>query len=85
MDYFGAHADQSELIDYLSLNEVKKLERMFLVHGEEEQALPLREKLVGLGYISVNILVWRKICIITWESFFSYNHQMFLLYYVSYV
>ncbi len=80
MDYFSAHADQSELIDYLSLNEVKKLERMFLVHGEEEQALALREKLVGLGYRSVNILVWRKICIIAWESFFSYNHQMFLLY-----
>ena len=54
MDYFSADANQSELIDYLSLNKVKNPERIFLVHGEEQQALPLHEKLVGLGYRSVN-------------------------------
>ncbi len=50
MDYFSAHADQGELIDYLRLNRTEKLKNVFLVHGEEEQALPLREKLVQKGY-----------------------------------
>jgi metallo-beta-lactamase family protein len=50
MDYFSAHADQGELINYLRLNRTEKLKNVFLVHGEEEQALPLREKLVQKGY-----------------------------------
>ena len=50
MDYFSAHADQGELIDYLRLNRTEKLKNVFLVHGEEEQALPLREKIVQKGY-----------------------------------
>ena len=50
MDYFSAHADQGELLDYLRLNRSKRLKNVFLVHGEEEQALPLREKLVQKGY-----------------------------------
>lgn len=50
MDYFSAHADQNELLDYLQLNPLKKLKNIFLVHGEEEQALPLREKILQKGY-----------------------------------
>jgi len=50
MDYFSAHADQKELLDYLKLNDKKRLKNIFLVHGEEEQALPLREKLFQKGY-----------------------------------
>ncbi|MHA2096904.1 MAG: helicase HerA-like domain-containing protein, partial [Candidatus Hodarchaeales archaeon] len=54
MDYFSGHADQRELIDYLRLNKTKKLKNVFLVHGEQEQALPLREKLVQKAYGSVS-------------------------------
>lgn len=50
MDYFSGHADQKELLDYLQLNPSKKLKNIFLVHGEEEQALPLREKILQKGY-----------------------------------
>lgn len=50
MDYFSGHADQNELLDYLHLNPQKKLKNIFLVHGEEEQALPLREKILQKGY-----------------------------------
>lgn len=53
MDYFSAHADQIELLDYLMLNPVKRLKNIFLVHGEEEQALPLREKILQKGYKNV--------------------------------
>ena len=50
MDYFSGHADQNELIDYLKLNPVKRLKNIFLVHGEEDQALPLKEKILQKGY-----------------------------------
>ena len=54
MDYFSAHADQKGLLDYLKYSPAKKLKNIFLVHGEEEQALPLKEKILGKGYKSVN-------------------------------
>lgn len=50
MDYFSAHADQAELLQYLRLNPTEKLKHIFLVHGEEDQAIPLREKLLTKGY-----------------------------------
>jgi len=54
MDYFSAHADQTGLLDYLKYSPVNKLKNIFLVHGEEEQALPLKAKIEGKGYKSVN-------------------------------
>lgn len=50
MDYFSGHADQNELVEYLSLNPQNRLKNIFLVHGEEDQALPLREKILQKGY-----------------------------------
>ena len=57
MDYFSAHADQRELIEYLKLNEPEKLKNIFLVHGEEEQAMPLKQKLEQKGYRNVDFPV----------------------------
>ena len=54
MDYFSAHADQAELIDYLRLNDKNRLKNIFLVHGEEEQAIPLKEKLLHKGFKNVD-------------------------------
>ena len=54
MDYFSAHADQEGLINYLRLNDKNRLKNIFLVHGEQEQALPLREKLLQKGFKKVN-------------------------------
>jgi len=53
MDYFSGHADQGELFEYLRLNKKEKLKNIFLVHGEESQSLPFREKLVRAGYKNV--------------------------------
>ena len=50
IDYFSAHADQKGLLDYLKFS---KLKDIFIVHGEEEQALPLKEKIIQKGYKSV--------------------------------
>ncbi len=57
MDYFSAHADQNELIDYLHLDPSKRLKNIFLVHGEEEQAIPLKEKILEKGYKNVDFPV----------------------------
>ena len=57
MDYFSAHADQNELLDYLKLNPQKRLKNIFLVHGEEEQAIPLKEKILQKGYKNVDFPV----------------------------
>ena len=53
MDYFSGHADQKELLDYVRLNPQNKLKNVFLVHGEPDQALPFREKLLQMGYNNV--------------------------------
>jgi metallo-beta-lactamase family protein len=50
MDYFSAHADQNELLEYVKNTDNKKLKKIFLVHGEEDQALPFKEKLIEAGY-----------------------------------
>ena len=54
MDYFSAHADQKGLLGYLKYSPSDKLKNIFLVHGEEEQALPLREKILSMGYKAVH-------------------------------
>lgn len=53
MDYFSGHADQQELLDYLRLNSTNTFENIFLVHGEEDMALPLKEKILQKGYKNV--------------------------------
>ncbi|MGB8321255.1 MAG: MBL fold metallo-hydrolase [Ignavibacteriaceae bacterium] len=53
MDYFSAHADQKGLLDYLKFSPPDKLKNIFIVHGEEEQANPLKEKILNKGYRSV--------------------------------
>jgi metallo-beta-lactamase family protein len=54
IDYFSAHADQSELLEYLNFSNPEKLKNIFLVHGEEEEALPLKEKIKNKGFRNVH-------------------------------
>lgn len=53
MDFFSAHADQKELIEYLKFNPPNKLKKLFIVHGEEDQVNPFMEKLSVLGYNNI--------------------------------
>jgi metallo-beta-lactamase family protein len=53
MDYLSAHTDQKGLLDYLKFSSSQKLKNIFLVHGEQEQALPLMEKILNMGYPNV--------------------------------
>jgi metallo-beta-lactamase family protein len=53
MDIFSAHADKNGLVDYVKATPPAKLQNIFLVHGEPEEALPLRDSLKSRGYRSV--------------------------------
>lgn len=45
IDAFSAHADANDLMEFVqALNEQKRLERVFVVHGEEEQSQALGER-----------------------------------------
>ncbi|MCC7264369.1 MAG: MBL fold metallo-hydrolase [Candidatus Latescibacteria bacterium] len=55
MDAFSAHADRRELLDYLAFNGPERLKRIFLVHGEPEQAQSFKDALRSQGYPEVNI------------------------------
>jgi metallo-beta-lactamase family protein len=53
IDDFSAHGDRSELLDYLKFQKSEKLKHIFLVHGEEDQALPLQKLLQERDFSNV--------------------------------
>lgn len=53
MDAFSAHADRDDLLDFVKGCR-SNLRRVFLVHGEEEQMLPLGERLTQMGILDVH-------------------------------
>lgn len=55
LDYFSAHADQSELLDYCDKFDKSRMQNLFLVHGESDQQNVLRTKLIELGFKDVTI------------------------------
>ncbi len=54
MDDFSGHADRRELLDYVKTQSPEKLKHIFLVHGEAEQALPLKDAIRSMGFPSVH-------------------------------
>ncbi|MDR3609056.1 MAG: MBL fold metallo-hydrolase [Ignavibacteriaceae bacterium] len=54
MDYFSAHADQNGLLNYVDVAVPDKHKNIFIVHGEPEESLPLKEKMSGKGYTNVH-------------------------------
>jgi metallo-beta-lactamase family protein len=55
IESFSAHADRRELLNYVSLNDTARLKNIFLMHGEEEGALSLKNALRSKGYESVHV------------------------------
>ncbi len=53
----SAHADYSEILKYLSCQEKAKVKKIFLVHGETDAKVALKEKLLIEGYKDVSIPV----------------------------
>lgn len=56
MDAFSAHADRSDLLDYIKrLNDVQPIKKIFLVHGEEGQGLDFASFLKESGFDNVEV------------------------------
>lgn len=61
MDAFSGHADRNELLEYVGYSSPEKLKHIFLVHGEESQAMPLRDALKEKGFQRVDYPAPREI------------------------
>lgn len=55
IDALSAHADYSEILDYLGCQDSKQVRKMFLVHGDWDAQVSLKEKLTAKGYKKIEI------------------------------
>jgi metallo-beta-lactamase family protein len=55
MDSFSAHADYQEMIQHLKCQDIEKVKKLFLVHGEIESQLSFKSKLQEVGFKEVLI------------------------------
>ncbi len=53
-DDFSAHADRNGLLDFVRSQTPQRLRHIFLVHGEEDQATPLKDAVRSMGFRSVH-------------------------------
>lgn len=56
IDAFSAHADWRETLDWLKGTDLGRLKKAFLVHGEGEALTSMREKVLGAGAVSAEIV-----------------------------
>lgn len=54
VDVFSAHADRKDLLNYVKINDPKKLKNIFLIHGDLEQSKSLKDAIRSLGYQNVS-------------------------------
>ena len=55
IDFFSAHGDYNEMLQYLSCQDVKKVKTLFLVHGNKDVMLNYRVKLQEKGFRNIVI------------------------------
>ncbi len=55
LDYYSAHADYKEMLRFLSCIKPGKVEKLFLVHGEYENQLAFKERLLDAGFRHIYI------------------------------
>jgi len=60
LNAFSAHADYQETCDWVSRHNLRRLKKIFLVHGEDEALAHLQSKLHELGVAEVEIVEYRK-------------------------
>jgi len=54
IDALSAHADRRNLLDYVAYTPPSRLKHIFLVHGEPEQSLALKDALRSKGYENIH-------------------------------
>lgn len=55
IDGYSAHADRAELLAYISQLNPRRLRQVFIVHGEEDAAMSLKQSLEELGVDHVRV------------------------------
>lgn len=55
LNTFSAHADYKDIMKYFSRLDLNRLKKVFLVHGEDEALVKLRERLLSVGVKEVQI------------------------------
>lgn len=55
MDSFSAHGDYAEMMQFLDCQDKKKVQCVFLVHGDYDVQESFRERLLGAGWLTVDI------------------------------
>ena len=55
LNSFSAHADKNELKKYLTMFDINKMKKIFLVHGEPEQQKFLADVLKNAGFKNIEI------------------------------
>ena len=55
LNSFSAHADADELIDYVNQFDKAMLKHIFLVHGDYDQQVAFKERILGNGFAKVSI------------------------------
>ncbi len=65
LNAFSGHADYKEILEWVSNYDLKRLKKIFLVHGEEKALKYLKQKLMELGVNEVEITEYSKIYNIT--------------------
>jgi metallo-beta-lactamase family protein len=55
MEYYSSHGDYNEILQYLSCINPKKVKQTFLVHGEYESCVGLKEHLLDAGFRNIYI------------------------------
>lgn len=56
MDYFSAHADYEEMLDYLSSQVPERVAHMLLVHGDADALQAWQSRLLAKGFPKVHIM-----------------------------
>jgi metallo-beta-lactamase family protein len=56
---FSAHADESELLDWIGAFKKPRLKRVFIVHGDPDAQAAIEPKIRELGY-QTHIPKWRE-------------------------
>lgn len=62
LEYFSSHADYSEILSYLSCIDAGKVKQTYLVHGEYEAALQLKERMLDKGFRHIHIPALKETC-----------------------
>lgn len=55
MDSFSAHADYNEMIKHLSCQDASKVNKLFLVHGEIDNQIMFKNRLIKVGFEQIFI------------------------------